>query len=43
MIKKKIMKTVNSNGIKCALRQLPLSCVTNNKVPQGQLEVWIDK
>ncbi len=37
-----ILKTLSSKNIKYSASQLPVNYIANDKVPLGQLEVWID-
>lgn len=37
-----IMKTLDSSKIAYSATQLPVSYIANDKVPLGQLEIWID-
>ena len=37
-----ILKTLSSKNISYSVKQLPVTYIPNDKVPLGQLEVWID-
>ncbi len=37
-----ILKTLDSRKIRYSAKQLPVTYIANDKVPLGQLEVWID-